>query len=273
MNIQEYARLLVEGECLEDKLTSINLITNYENNNYDFEVPKLPGREVKHRFSDERAKFPKRNSFHLPEKRAMALHFFANHELLAIEMMAAAILLFPATNEEEKRVQRGLLTTITDEQKHFKLYRQRMQEFGIEFGDFPLNDFFWRQMKGMKSFADFFALVSLTFEAANLDFSKLYGELFIEVEDIKTAAIMKTVYDDEITHVALGQKWLNTWRGDKTLWQYYLSLLPEKLSPSRSKGQQFDKLGRSAAGFDDDFIYELENYRDDFRVTDRRDWK
>ena len=79
-----------------------------------------------------------------------------------------------------------------------------MNEFGVEFGDYPLNDFFWRQLSDIDSFDDFFATMSLTFEAANLDFANFYQKVFSEIGDQKTANILKIVYEDELTHVKLG---------------------------------------------------------------------
>ena len=89
---------------------------------------------------------------------------------------------------------------------------------------YPLNDFFWRQLSDIDSFDDFFATMSSTFEAANLDFAAFYQKVFSEIGDQKTANILKIVYEDELTHVKLGSFWLNKWREKDDLWSYYLAL-------------------------------------------------
>ena len=66
-----------------------------------------------------------------------------------------------------------------------------MNDFGVEFGDYPLNDFFWRQLSDIDLFDDFFATMSLTFEAANLDFAAFYQKVFTEVGDQKTCKHFK----------------------------------------------------------------------------------
>lgn len=140
MSLEDAVRQVLFGSHLEDKLLNLdgveipanldwNPLTNIES----------PGRSTALGFSAKQIKFPRVSSFHLDEKRALALHFFANHELLAIEMMAAAILMFP---NQGNRFVKGLLSTIKDEQKHFSLYCRRMKKLGVEFGDYPLNDFF-----------------------------------------------------------------------------------------------------------------------------------
>jgi uncharacterized ferritin-like protein (DUF455 family) len=268
MNVREYARQILEGESLEDKLLSSKDL-EFDDTIILYELPKNPGRTKRLEFNNEQVKFPRNTSFHLEEKRGLALHFFANHELLAIEMMAAALLMYPNTPTAFKK---GLIKTIQDEQKHLKMYIARMKEFGIELGDFPLNDFFWRSMEKMDTPTKFYAAMAMSFEAANLDFAQFYEQGFRAVEDFKTADIMRVVLEDEISHVALGAHWLNQWRGNMDLWNYYKSNLPGVMTPARAKGIHFDKEIRLKAGLDQSFITSLDEFRDEFKVTNRRNW-
>ena len=277
MNIFDYAKHLFFSPDLESKLLCPSIVDDFSGEVISEDVADLyPARDESISFSDEQVKFPRKGALRQDEKKGLALHFFANHELLAIEMMAAAILfLKPSKNIEHKEIQklrRGLLTTILDEQKHFKLYQNRMQEFGCRFGDYPLNDFFWRQMQKVKSLDEYLSVMAITFEGANLDFAHYYREVFKEIGDSKTSSIMNVVYEDEITHVALGAHWLNKWREDESIWNYYLNSLPELLTPSRAKGIIYDEEARTRAGLDSDFIKTLKVYKDDFTVTQRKEW-
>ena len=66
------------------------------------EIPKRPYRPEGFSFTESKAKFPKPGSLKENKNKIVALQFFANHELLAIEMMASAIILFCKTvNPEE----------------------------------------------------------------------------------------------------------------------------------------------------------------------------
>lgn len=271
MHYREYARILLEGSSLEDKLIPLKNI-DYTESTLLFELPENPGRSEKLKFDNQQVKFPRNTSFHLEEKRGLALHFFANHELLAIEMMAAALLVYPDTNRDMIQFKKGLIKTIQDEQKHLKMYLARMGQFGIELGDFPLNDFFWRSMQNCKTPTQFYSAMAMTFESANLDFAQYYEKSFREVEDFETANIMRIVFEDEISHVALGAHWLNQWRGDKSLWNYFKDNLPGVMTPARSKGIHFDRSSRVRAGLDDLFLDELEAFRDEFKVTNRKSW-
>lgn len=272
MIVQEFARKILFGNRLEDKLFWPESI-EFDDTFKLIELPKLPAREDKIQFSDQQLKFPKSGTLNLEDKKAVALNSFANHELLAIEMMAAALLIFPQETQEQTRMKRGIIGALRDEQVHFQMYRNRMNEIGYDFGDFPLNDFFWKQMPSMTTPEKFFAVMSLTFEAANLDFAKYYEGIFKSFDDHKTAGILKKVYEDEVSHVALGVTYLNKWREDKDLFQYYLETLPFPMTPDRSKGIHFLDSARLQAGMTQDFVDKVKNYKDDFDVTKRKSWK
>lgn len=276
MNVYDFAEQILFGKSLEDKLIHHRLQDfNYDESNFSKKIllPKLPERDQQIKISEVQAKFPKKSTFHLDDKKAMALHFFANHELLAIEMMAAAILTYDFENpEEKKQFHKGLVKTIIDEQKHLKLYTNRMKEWKLNLGDLPLNDFFWNYMPELKTPSMFYAAMALTFESANLDFANYYSLSFKEVGDDKTAEIMRIVYEDEISHVALGAKWLNQWRNDKDLWTYYQENLPALLTPNRAKGIHYREEYRKEAGLDDHFCQNLTAFEDGFRVTKRKTW-
>lgn len=266
MNYNEYAREILMGETLESKL--INSPINWSEWT-DFKLPASPGRNGRIQFSAESMKFPKAGLLNQDDKKAMALHSFANHELLAIEMMAAALLVYPHNTDEDVRFKKGIVTALKDEQKHLMLYIRRLNELGYEFGDFPLNDFFWRQMEKLTTASQYVSVMSLTFEAANLDFAQYYRDVFKRNGDDRTAQIMDIVLEDEISHVAFGAHWMKSWRKDQTLWDYYRNSLPWPVTPARSKGIGFDRALHLKAVTDSDFVQNLSDFNDDFRVTRR----
>ena len=266
INYFDLGRIILEGENLSDKFFSASVEWGQWQ---EKTLPVLPGRSGKIIFSEEKLKFPKMSRLHEKEKKAMAIHSFANHELLAIEMMASALLIYPHNNEEDLRFKRGIYTALKEEQKHLSLYIKRLNQLGFEFGDFPLNDFFWRQMEKLKTPEQYASVMALTFEAANLDFASFYANLFRQMGDVETASILDTVLEDEIGHVAFGAHWMKKWRGDKSLWEYYLSSLPWPLTPARSKGLGFDPILHQRAINDENFIFQLSSFDDQFEITKR----
>ena len=67
--------------------------------------------------------------------RGQLLHFLANHELLATELMALVLLKFP---EAPRAFRQGILVTLQEEQEHTRMYMRRMKECGVELGSHPL---------------------------------------------------------------------------------------------------------------------------------------
>ena len=124
-----------------------------------------------------------------------------------------------------------------------------------------LNDFLAAD-EFLKSPAQFLSFMSLTIEAANLDFALFYKQVFENVGDLKSANIMDVVLTDEIRHVGLGYSWLSRWKGDRDL-GLLSGTFTRNLTPARAKGNIFNEEGRRKAGMDDDFI-KTKNFRSDF---------
>lgn len=259
------------GGNLDDKLLSSTTINWDINENWESARYQSPARSAQIAFSEDQIKFPSKGALKSDKEKGKALHFFANHELLAIEMMAQALLLFPELSLSQKKL---LVSTIDEEQKHLTLYLERMKDFHTTFGDYPLNSFFWSFMDEIHSSDQFYAVISLTFEQANLDFAQYYKELFKDLGDIKTYEILEEVYQDEIKHVARGRiELLKSTNSPDDLWNHYCESLPGKLTPARAKGIRFDDIGREKAGLGRDFIESVKNYQNSFSITNRKQWK
>lgn len=262
------------GSKLSDKLQrvpSLSQFTPHKCQNID--LPKFPGRSKNIMPTDKKIKFPKVGGLHDPDKRAIALHFFANHELQTIEMLAAAFLTLKSDGPWQRDFQQKILLTLKEEQTHFELYCERLQELGVEFGDLPVNDFFWSVMQKIQTPEEFLSVLSLTFEGANLDFALYYEKVFCDIEDFSSAKILRRVLKDEITHVGRGVDLLSYRKQNHSLWEFYCNNLPWPITPARSKGTYFMEELRSQAGLDNAFIQKLKSYDDEFHITRRKSWK
>ncbi|MEM9282908.1 MAG: DUF455 family protein [Verrucomicrobiota bacterium] len=220
-----------------------------------------PGRPEHLKFgrdSSLKPSFPRTPAMVEEQSRGVLLHFFANHELLAAELMALALLKFPDAPSEFRE---GLARTLREEQMHASWYIRRMSQCGVEFGQYPLNRFFWDAVSTMECPLDYVSRLSLTFEQANLDYAHYYAGVLKEAGDRKTSRLLQKIYRDEISHVGYGLKWFRRWKdSDKDDWQALNQQLHFPLSPSRAKGNRtpFNEAGRRAAGFDSVYIQKLE---------------
>lgn len=260
MELREFAELVLFSTSLEEKLRCPDLITD-ERPGRAIEAPKIPGRPRELQFKtgrSESGEFPGRERLDNEHERGRLLHFFANHELLATELMALVLLRFP---DAPAAFRRGVLQTLKDEQMHTKLYLQRMKSCGVQFGDLPVSGYFWRSVSGMENPVDYVAGLCLTFEQANLDFCRQFAGEFRKVGDDATGRLLDKVYRDEIGHVAYGLKWFRRWKnpgeGD---WEAFCRQLKFPLSPQRAKGPSFNVQGRRDAGIDPEFVAELDVY-------------
>lgn len=220
-------------------------------------IPDGPSRAPEQAFSHERGKhsFPATAKLDHPVAQGAVLHFFANHELLALELMALVLLRFPEA-PEWYRV--GLAYTMREEQQHLNAYIGAMQQRGVAFGSLPLNNFFWRSLAYAKTLDQFVVGMHLTLEQANLDFSERYRQLFAEAGATDLADMMAAVLRDEIKHVAHGVKWAKgQLQVGQDLWSYFTDHLHMPLSTSRAKGSFFCVGPREAAGLDAEFITRL----------------
>lgn len=262
MTINEYCLYLLKSEKLEDKLVRPpNIIEDI----IDLKIipPEKPSRESRISFSEKKSKIPRLEHLRTKENRAHALHHFANHELMAMELFAWALLKFQNAG---KNIRRDLWKTLKDEQEHLILYLNRMNELGFMFGDKPLNFIFWKFTPLMKTIENFSAIMSLSLEGANLDFSLLYGKTFEKYGDIESAIIMDKIYKDELAHVRRGINAVDLTKYGDSDWDYYNSLLTHPFTPRRAKGYFFFPETRRKVGLSENFISNLADYRDEFSI-------
>lgn len=193
-----------------------------------------------------------------PSQAGRVLHAFANHELLAMELMALALLRFP---DAPPAFRLGLAHTLLEEQEHLRLYLARLAALGVSLGDHPLSAFFWTHLRGLRSPQELVAAMSLTLEQANLDHARAAADVFAELGDHETAAVLERVLRDEIGHVAHGVRWLERWREPgESAWAAYRRWLPAPLTPARAKGRPFLPVPRLQAGLSREFVAELEAF-------------
>ena len=267
MKLEAFARTILYGTTLEEKLidsTAEDWVQadpsgSKETQSSAVQIPIFPGRPLCIS-KPGKAHFPSIHRMHSPSVRGEILHFFANHELLAMELMALILLRFPEAHPSFKI---GIGKVIQEEQNHLKLYLGRMKELGVELGDLPVSDYFWNVMKGAQSPLEFITQMSLTFEQANLDYSLFFKNAVQQEGDHQTATILERVYQEEIGHVKHGLIWFNRWRESPPLetdWEAYLRILPPPMTPRRAKGFGYCTEGRRQAGLSETFIRELKLY-------------
>jgi uncharacterized ferritin-like protein (DUF455 family) len=219
--------------------------------------PHLPGRPPELQFAARRASpaMPKAASFRDPARRGVAHHLMANHELQAAEVMAMMLLAFP---DAPTAFRFGLADVLRDEQRHTRMHARRAGELGVPFGSLPVSGYIWSKARAFTSILDYLAGIPLTLEQRNLDHSLEFESWFLAVEDVKGAAIVRTIHVDEIRHVAFGLEWLRQLKSDEqSEFDAWSDHLHWPLRPEKAIGERFDRDSRRAAGMDEAFLSRL----------------
>lgn len=222
-----------------------------------------PHRDPGLRMRGGREKLPRPGELTEAASRRLCLARFAHHELMAVEYFAWAFLRWP---ELPPPLRRGFLSALADEQRHCRLYLDRLAALGGDFDGDDHSDYFWRHAPAIAASpagpAAFLAAMGLTLEQANLDFTLTYRDGFAAAGDAESAAICQTVHDDEIVHVALAASWIGRiarpasdpeQRPTSDL-DHYLAAVPFPLAASRAKGKRFEVGPRARAGLSPAFI-------------------
>ena len=140
MEIRAWALRILSATTLEEKLFQPKSLTdNDPGQPYRFDEPSRPSHLKFQKFT-KKDKLPAFHEHKSSEKRAICLHRFAGHELLAVELMAFALLAFP---KAPKHFRKGLANTLKEEQWHVRIYEKRLKELGCELDALPFNNRFW----------------------------------------------------------------------------------------------------------------------------------
>ncbi len=258
MELREWALRILSANTLEEKLLAPEELTDFDPGApLHFKEPtRPPGMHFQRHTSRE--KLPSFHEHRDPDKRAICLHRFAGHELLAVEIMAQALLAFPHAS---KHFRKGVAHTLREEQEHVRLYLARMEAFGLKLGDLPLYRHFWAYTPHLTCPIRYVIVMSLTFEMANLDFAPMYGQSFSRIGDEASAALMQQILEDEIKHVSFGMHWLKKLKKpENSEWDTWEQNLPSLMTPKRAKGFVLHEDPRRRAGIPEDWIQKLKKY-------------
>lgn len=223
----------------------------------------VPARTPPLQFAPRRAApaMPRPGAFADPQKRAVAHHIMANHELQALEVMAFVLCAFPEAPAEFRH---GLVHIMADEQRHTRMHVDRAAALGLAFGDRPVNCYIWKKAQSFTSVLDYLAGLPLTFEGRNLDHTVEFTDYFRQAGDEQSAKLMEVIHRDEIEHVAFGMKWLRALKPPgQSDWDAYRSHLHWPLRPAKAKGDRFQRQPRLAAGMSPEFVDRLEQIEED----------
>ena len=191
----------------------------------------------------------KAKSMATPEGRAMLVHSIAHIELNAIDLALDVVWRFSGMPES---FYTDWVRIAQEEAKHFSLLRQHLVSLGFDYGDFPAHNTLWDMAERTKD--DILARIGIvprTMEARGLDASPGVKNKLVSVGDHRAGEILDIILEEEIGHVAAGNRWyryLCAQRGlDPVL--TYAELIAQYDAPKLRP--PFNMAARRLAGFED----------------------
>lgn len=146
-----------------------------------------------------------RRDVRTPEGRACLLHALAHIEFNAINLALDALWRF---DNMPLAYYTDWLGVAQDEALHFGLLCEHMASLGHRYGDFLAHNSLWEMAeRTAHDVLARMALVPRTLEARGLDASPPIRERLRSMGDHKGAAILQRILDDEVGHVAVGNRW------------------------------------------------------------------
>jgi len=188
--------------------------------------------------------------------KAAAIHSFCHIEFNAINLACDAVYRFQDLPEQYYK---DWCKVAAEEAYHFSLLRDRLQELGYEYGDFPAHNGLWElAQKTAGDVLDRMALIPRVMEARGLDVTPMIQKKFRNVGDQKTVDILDIILRDEITHVQAGSRWflyLCQQRGLNDPEQIYLELVKSYMKGDVHCPMHFQ--ARLDAGFSESELEQL----------------
>ncbi|KAI9193662.1 uncharacterized protein BJ171DRAFT_524746 [Polychytrium aggregatum] len=154
------------------------------------------------------------------ESRIAILHSLANIEQWAIDLAWDIIARFSSTSvvDSTGRVHTLPREFFTDfvrvageEAKHFGFLQDRLEALGVKFGDLAVHAGLWESaLETSDLLLNRLAIVHMVHEARGLDVNPQTISKFAKAGDSQSVEKLEIIHQDEITHVACGQRWF-TW--------------------------------------------------------------
>lgn len=199
------------------------------------------------------AKMPRRRRGGTLKNRIALLHAVAHIELNAIDLAWDMIARFANTGNliMPRAFLDDWVAVGDDEARHFYLLRDRLRQLGADYGDLPAHDGLWQAAQATShDLAARLAVVPMVLEARGLDVTPAMIARLDRMGDAESAAALGVIYQEEIAHVAAGQRWFSFLceRDGENIQQRFHALVRENFAGALKP--PFNHQARAAAGLE-----------------------
>ncbi|MEO0544627.1 MAG: ferritin-like domain-containing protein [Pseudomonadota bacterium] len=221
----------------------------------DSAIPDNPGRPERPLLVPPTA--VKKRSLKSESGRVSLLHALAHIELNAIDLALDIVARF-ASEPVPRSFFDDWLGVADDEARHFTLLRARLTDLGATYGDLPAHNGLWEAARETSNALHArLAIVPMVLEARGLDVTPSMVTQLEAAGDQKSADILKIIYEDEKTHVAVGAKWFRFYclrSGENPSEAFQILVRRHFRGPLKPP---FNEIARAAAGVTPSFYRSL----------------
>lgn len=198
---------------------------------------------------------PKRGKGSITGRLAL-LHAIAHIELNAIDLAWDMVARFG--RRFGRRFADDWVRVGADEARHFCLLQDLMAREDMAYGDLPAHDGLWQAAEATADcVAARLAVVPMVLEARGLDVTPGMIAKFTAVGDTEAANVLNIILQEEVEHVAAGQRWFNyICRENDRVPQEYFQNLVKNYHQGRIK-PPFNHDARTQAGLTSDWYEPL----------------
>ena len=191
----------------------------------------------------------KSKSLATPEGRAILVHSITHIELNAIDLALDVVWRFAGMPEA---FYTDWVRIAQEEAKHFLLLRNHLVGMGFDYGDFPAHNALWDMAE--RTQGDLLARIGIvprTMEARGLDASPAVKNKLVSVGDHRAGEILDIILEEEIGHVAAGNRWFRHLCAERGLdpVSTYADLIAQYDAPKLRP--PFNMAARRLAGFEE----------------------
>ena len=195
---------------------------------------------------------PRRRGSQLKGRIAL-LHAIAHIELNAIDLAWDLIARF-SDQDLPRLFYDDWVSVAADEGRHFMLLTARMAQLNASYGDLAAHDGLWQAAENTAhDFDARLAVVPMLLEARGLDVTPSMVTKLKKAGDEASAAILKLILDEEISHVAKGCRWFE-WscsRYDRKPVKYWQNLVDTYFTGALKP--PFNEAAREQAGMGSEY--------------------
>lgn len=193
------------------------------------------------------------------EGRIALLHAIAHIELNAIDLALDLLARFTFDPAISKDKRHAFITdwvmVASDEARHFTMLNTRLIALDSHYGALGVHHGLWEAAQNTADdLAARLAIAPMLLEARGLDVTPPMIEKLQSANDKTSAAILQTIYEEEIAHVAKGVYWFKaicTARGQMSPHVYFQDLVQKKLPAGLRP--PFNDAARARAGLSRDY--------------------